>query len=155
MLLSRIIVYPIKALDGVTVREARITSGGILENDRTYAILDERGAYINGKRTARVQRIRAEFDDDFEEVVFWESGDSARYRFVFREPALLNRWLSDFLGLPVKLTFEPKSGFPDDRVGYGPTVVSEASLEKVTSWFPGSASPVCAVVSAPILKFRE
>ena len=37
MELSRITIYPVKSLDGVEVKSARITEGGILENDRTYA----------------------------------------------------------------------------------------------------------------------
>lgn len=139
MLLSRIVVYPIKSLDGIAVEEARITSGGILENDRVYSLLDESGAYVNGKRSARVQQIRAEFNQDFEEVLLWQSGESAKSQFVLREPALLNEWMSAFLGFTVRLTREPVSGFPDDRVGYGPTVVSEASLKEVSSWFPGIA----------------
>ena len=31
---------------------------------------------------------------------------------------------------------KPRSGFPDDRTAYGPTITSEASLDAVTQWFP-------------------
>ena len=43
MQLGRITIFPIKSLDGVPVETARITSGGILENDRIYAIYDTDG----------------------------------------------------------------------------------------------------------------
>ena len=33
MRLERIVIHPIKGLDGIAVGEARITPGGILEND--------------------------------------------------------------------------------------------------------------------------
>ena len=34
------------------------------------------------------------------------------------------------------LRHEPRSGFPDDRAAFGPTIASEASLRTVQSWFP-------------------
>ena len=43
MFLERIMVYPIKSLDGVSVMESRLTDGGILEFDRIHAIVDEKG----------------------------------------------------------------------------------------------------------------
>jgi uncharacterized protein YcbX len=64
MVLRQIILYPIKSLDGVVVERARLTAGGILEHDRVYAIVDDAGAYVNGKRTARVHALRSEFDPE-------------------------------------------------------------------------------------------
>ena len=136
MLLSQILVYPIKSLDGVAVKEARMTSGGILEFDRTYAMVDESGAYVNGKRNSRVQLLRTAFDPKFREVAIWQTGDTNRSHFSLTEPGSLNKWLSDFFGFAVKLVSESKSGFPDDRTASGPTITSEASLKTVTEWFP-------------------
>jgi uncharacterized protein len=136
MVLSQILVYPIKSLDGVAVKEARMTSGGILEFDRVYAIVDELGAYVNGKRSARVQMLRTTFDPLFQEVCIWQTGDSVRNHFSLAEPGSLNKWLSDFFGFAVKLVSETKSGFPDDRTAFGPTITTEASLAAVTEWFP-------------------
>jgi uncharacterized protein YcbX len=137
MRLRRIAIFPIKSLDSVDVSEAVITSGGILENDRVYAIFDLEGRAVNGKRTAQIQRLRCSFDRDIEEVCLWESGDSSAARFVFSEPLPMQRWLTDFFGFPVELKREPKSGFPDDRVASGPTIVSEASLDAVGTWYGG------------------
>jgi uncharacterized protein YcbX len=136
MLLSQIIVYPIKSLDGVSVQESRLTSGGILEFDRVYAIVDDAGAYMNAKRSARVQLLRTVFDDDFQGGCFWAAGDSARHHFSLSETESLNKWLSDFFGMAVKLISEINSGFPDDRKAFGPTITSEASLQAVSEWFP-------------------
>ena len=136
MVLSRIIVYPIKSLDGVLVESARITAGGILENDRVHAIVDEKGAYVNGKRTARIHQLRSTFASDFREVSLWPNGESAGSSFSLAEPGPLNQWLSDFFGFPVQLVSERKSGFPDDRTAFGPTITSEASLRMVAAWFP-------------------
>jgi uncharacterized protein len=136
MLLGQIVIYPIKSLDGVSVKEARVTVGGILEFDRVYAIVDEKGAYVNGKRTPRAQLLRALFDPSFQEICIWPSGDSTRNHFSLIEPWLFNKWLSDFFGFHVTLSSELQKGFPDDRTAYGPTITSEASLEAVTQWFP-------------------
>jgi uncharacterized protein YcbX len=136
MVLSQILVYPIKSLDGVAVEEAHMTAGGILGFDRVYAMVDEAGAYVNGKRTPRVQLLRTMFDSTFEEVCLWPTGESVRHHFSLIDTGPLNRWLSDFFGFFVKLVSETTSGFPDDRTAFGPTVTSVASLETVTQWFP-------------------
>ena len=136
MLLSQILVYPIKSLDGVSVKEARVTAGGILEFDRVHAIVDEKGTYVNGKRNARVHLLRTEFAPGFREVRVWETGDSARQTFSLEEPAPLSQWLSAFFGFGVRIVSETNSGFPDDKTAFGPTITSEASLKTVSEWFP-------------------
>jgi uncharacterized protein YcbX len=61
MHLGRIAIFPIKSLDGVIVEEAAVTAGGILENDRVYAMFDKDGVYVNGKRTPQVHQLRCSF----------------------------------------------------------------------------------------------
>ena len=58
---GRIEIFPIKSLDGVSLQESAVTAGGILESDRVYAMVDEEGAFVNGKRTPRVHDLRCEF----------------------------------------------------------------------------------------------
>ena len=137
MVLSRIVVYPVKSLDGVALPEARITAGGILEHDRVYALFDENEKVVNGKRTGRIQQLRSDFDPAFEEIQLWTAESSARIQFSLTEPTKLNAWLSDFFGFAVHLGCEKKSGFPDDTGAPGPTLCSEASLHEIMSWYPG------------------
>jgi uncharacterized protein YcbX len=137
MHLGHIQIFPIKALDGVVVQEARITAGGILENDRVYAIMDKEGKYVNGKRTARVHDLRCTFDGNIREVRLWQNGHANAVQFSLDDLARINAWMSDFFGLPVALRHEARSGFPDDREAFGPTIVSDASLRAVQSWYPG------------------
>jgi uncharacterized protein YcbX len=134
MHLGRIWIFPIKSLDGMAVEEARITPGGILENDRVYAIFDEKGAVVNGKRTARVHQLRCAFEPGLKEVRLWESG--APKQFCLDAMGPINQWLSDFFGFAVTLVHESKAGYPDDRTASGPTIVSEASLRAVNEWYP-------------------
>lgn len=138
MQLQRILLYPIKALDAVAVSEAKFTPRGALEHDRAYAIFDKAGLVMNGKRTARVHEVRSAFSADFREVSLWAESESElqAVRFVLAEPERINRWLSDFFELAVELKHDPQSGFPDDTIASGPTIVSKSSLREVHRWFP-------------------
>ncbi len=135
MHLSRVDVFPIKSLCGLSLSEARITPGGILEHDRTYAIFDGEGRLVNGKRTPRVHQIQATYDKDVREVCLAERGAATPARFPLGDTEAVARWLSDFFGFRVALQYEPVRGFPDDCIAFGPTIVSEASLNRVAGWF--------------------
>ena len=67
-ILSRITIYPIKSLDGVELKSARVLEEGALANDRRFALVDSQGRYVNGKRTAAVNHVRAQFDLEGMEV---------------------------------------------------------------------------------------
>jgi MOSC domain-containing protein len=136
MHLGRIQIFPIKSLDGTLIEQARVTSGGILENDRIYAIFDKDGKVVNAKRTARVHQLRCVFDSEIKEVRLWQSGESSRTQFQLDAPRQVEKWMGEFFGFPVALRRESQKGFPDDREAFGPTIVSEASLRQVQNWFP-------------------
>jgi len=135
MQLRRIRIFPIKSLDGIAVEEARITSGGILENDRIYAIMDADGKVVNGKRTAQVHQLRCAFDSAIKEVQLWPNG-GAPTQFRLDDPRAINQWLSEFFGFSVTLRHDSEKGFPDDRDAFGPTITSENSLRTIEQWYP-------------------
>jgi uncharacterized protein YcbX len=135
MRVSRISIFPIKSLDGVLVEAIRFTAGGILENDRVYALYDAEGKVVNGKRTPHIHELRSEFDPEIREVRIWPNGQTPQ-QFQLDTPAPLEKWLSDFFDFPVVLRRETEKGFPDDREAFGPTIVSEVSLRTIQSWFP-------------------
>jgi uncharacterized protein YcbX len=134
--LRRIALFPIKSLDGVEVARARIVPSGGLEFDRHYALADEMGKFINGKRNPAVHGIRCRFDGDWSAVAL-EAPGRERATFRFREDrGALESWLSHYFGMAVRLLESP-NGFPDDTEASGPTIVSEATTREVASWFPG------------------
>lgn len=135
MRLGKIQIFPIKSLDGLLVEQTKVTPGGILTNDRVYAIFDREGKVVNGKRTPRVHELRCEFDPRICEVRFWQKNESPA-QFQLDNPAPLEKWLGDFFGFAVSLRHEPQKGFPDDHEAFGPTIVSEASLRQIQNWFP-------------------
>src|SRR5258707_12177192 len=66
--IANIRLHPIKALDPVMVKEARIGPGGGLEFDRAWALYSGDGQWVNGKRTAAVHLIRAAYSPDLSSV---------------------------------------------------------------------------------------
>lgn len=133
---ARILIYPIKALDGVAVKQAKIVTGGALEHDREFAMFDDRNRFVNGKRNLKVYQIRAKFDRLFENVSI-QRGEAEQVFHLDRERSQLETWLSEYLGLSVHLQQNSQQGFPDDTNAFGPTVISTETIAQVGSWFPG------------------
>jgi uncharacterized protein YcbX len=136
--LSRILVYPVKSLDQHALDQASFTRLGALEYDRRFAMTDQEGRWINGKRNRRVHRLRTRFDLASDTITVWEEGDDNQFAFRMHDQrAELEQWLSEFFALRVILRQDEHQGFPDDVESPGPTVISTATLEEVAGWFPG------------------
>jgi len=136
--LARITIYPMKSLDGTTVTQARILSSGALEHDREFALFDERGDFVNGKRNPRVHLLRSVFEVEAGKVTLQVQGTELRQSFQIQgDRQELEAWLSGFFGFPVKVLRNPEGGFPDDTNASGPTVIGLGTLEEVSTWFPG------------------
>ena len=134
---SSIHLYPVKSLDGIAVSQATILTSGVLKGDRSLAICDEAGEFINTKRNSGVNFLRLSFDikqrvaglkiQDTEQEIFFH---------VDRERPGIEYWLSNYFGFPVKLIENLQTGFHDDTTAPGPTIVSTATIAEVASWFP-------------------
>jgi uncharacterized protein YcbX len=136
--LRRITIYPIKALDGVEVGDAAVLPSGALANDRRFALVDDQGHFVNGKRTAAVHHIRADFDLAAQTVKLRSVSASSDAQFSLADDqAAIGQWISAKLNLDCRLVENANAGFPDDTAAPGPTVVSTAALSEVASWFPG------------------
>lgn len=133
VVLDRITIYPIKSLDGVDVQSARVLSSGALEHDRQFAIVDAAGKFVNGKRTAAIHSIRAEYDLAAMTV---RLGGAAEFS-LREQQSEIAVWLSNALGLACQLVENTIVGFPDDVDAPGPTLISTSTLAAVVSWFPG------------------
>ncbi len=147
MSLSRVIprlanlrLHPIKSLDPVSVLEARIGPSGGLTLDRAWALYSVDGRWVNGKRTPAIHLIRAAFSPDLAKVTLSVPGDRrAVPEHTFSFPAAHNdaaEWFSMFFEQQIIVRCSP-NGFPDDSIASGPTIVSTATLQAVSEWFPG------------------
>jgi hypothetical protein len=138
--LTNLRIHPVKSLDPVSVSEARIGPSGGLGLDRAWALYSEDGRWVNGKRTAAIHLIRAEFSPDLHSVTLSVPGDRrgipAR-SFPFPEGHDdAAEWFSLYFEQRIVVRYS-SGGFPDDTIANGPTIVSTASLQAVCEWFPG------------------
>jgi uncharacterized protein YcbX len=138
--LANIRLHPIKALDPVHVKEARIGPGGGLEFDRVWALYSVDGQWVNGKRTAAIHLIRASYAPDLSSVSLSVPGDRRNIparTFAFPGNAEdAAEWFSVYFEQQIIVRHSP-AGFPDDTIANGPTIVSTASLQSVCELFPG------------------
>jgi len=136
--LAHIFIYPIKSLDGVAMPQGTVLPSGALQGDREFAIVDEQGRFVTGKRTPAIHQIRAQFELAERSVTLRQQGDSTGPTFhLDRDRPGLERWLSVYFGFPVQLVQNQAVGYPDDLVSPGPTVISTATLKLLADWFPG------------------
>jgi uncharacterized protein YcbX len=138
--LANIRLHPIKSLDPVSVKEARIGPGGGLEHDRAWALYSVDGQWVNGKRTAAVHLIRAVFAPDLSSATLSVPGDKRKIQtktFAFPDDiAGASKWFSNYFEQPITVRHSPE-GFPDDSIANGPTIISTASLLVVCDLFNG------------------
>ena len=139
--LVNIRLHPIKSLDPVYVPEARISRSGGLELDRAWALYSVDGKWVNGKRTPAIHLIRANYSPDLRSVTLSVPGDRREIptrTFAFpggHEDAA--EWFSVFFEQQIIIRYS-EDGFPDETVASGPTIVSTASLQTVSEWFPAT-----------------
>ncbi len=132
-------MHPIKALDPVSVNEARIGPAGSLELDRAWALYTADNRWVNGKRTAAIFAIRADFASDFSCVTLSVPSDRRNVptrQFAFpHEVESASEWFSVYFDQQIIVRYS-QNGFPDDSDAHGPTIISTASLQTVCDWFP-------------------
>ncbi|MGA7932287.1 MAG: MOSC N-terminal beta barrel domain-containing protein [Kovacikia sp.] len=136
--LDRIFIYPIKALDGIAVRQATVLESGALKGDREFAMIDTQGKYVNGKRHVKVHQLRADFDLENRVVSLQMPGlDQPESFHLEGDRSLIEDWLTHYFGFSVRLVQNSQMGFPDDTDSPGPTVISTATLQTIATWFSG------------------
>ena len=134
---ARLFIYPIKSLDSIACDRVTVLESGALKGDRTWAMFDTNGNFVNGKRNAKVHSLRAQFDLATDTVVLQIQGTDKTARFNLTiERAELCDWLGSYFGFPIELKQNLNLGFPDDTVSPGATIVSTATLDAIASWYP-------------------
>ena len=135
---GKILLYPIKSLDGIEVEEATILDRGALECDREFTFVDAQNRFVNGKRCPEILKLRAKFILEQRLVKLQFPGENSEQVFhLDQERSKIAATFSDFLGFPVQLQQNTAMGFPDDTDSPGATIISTATLTEVASWFSG------------------
>ena len=131
-----ITIYPVKSLDGIELPKAKIGTGGCLEHDREYAIINSNGKYVNGKSNALVHLLRSKIDFEKELISFrHETAITWQQFHLQNDKALIDEFLSAFFNMPVALHKNTGGKFLDIPVKSGMTILSTASLQTVGGWF--------------------
>ena len=132
---ARLFIYPIKSLDPDERDRSTILKSGALKGDRTWAIFDKAGNFVNGKRNQKVHNLRSQFDLETNTILLRIQGRGIKFNLVTEQQALCN-WLENYFGFPVEIEQNLNIGFPDDTVSPGATIVSTATLEAIADWYP-------------------
>ncbi len=135
--LAKILLYPIKSLDGVEVSQTQILPSGALKCDRKFAIFDPQDKFVNGKHNPKIHLLRSHFDLDQQTVSLQIPHIGTKDFHLDLDRESLTKAFSDFFGMTVRIQDNTVMGFPDDTKSPGPTIISTATLTEVASWFPG------------------
>lgn len=131
-IVSKIMIYPIKSMDGLSVEKASVSRGGALVGDRAHYLQDHTGKIFNAKRSAKCHLIRSRFSEDLQKVCFSPQANPLDLK---DDLADINQQLSSILGESVWVKRAGEGGCPDDVDAPGLTLVSEATLSRVGHWF--------------------
>lgn len=136
--LAKITLYPFKALDGIDVPQAKLLANGALQGDRVFALIDEHGQYVNGKRNANVHRLRSYFDAQKRLLILHVEGTEQKQVFhIDFERERLTRWFCSYFNQSVTIQHNECQGYFDSPNAQGPTVICADTLQTVASWFSG------------------
>lgn len=128
---DRLLIYPIKSLDSVKVDKVEVLSSGALAGDRQLAIFDQEGNFVNGKRQPKIHQLRTRFTLNNQTIYLGE--ESSFHLDTDRDK--LESWLGEYFGFTVQIRENLDTGFPDDTISPGPTIISTATLETIASWY--------------------
>ncbi len=133
---SRITIYPIKSLDGISLKKGMIIKGGCLLHDREYAIADLDGNFIIGKNNILIHALRSSINFDTRIVSFMRQGEIKWNDFHLQnEKSAIDSYLSSFFKIPCTLLQNNEGRFMDIPDISGITILSTSSLNSISQWF--------------------
>ncbi|MFZ1677926.1 MAG: MOSC N-terminal beta barrel domain-containing protein [Saprospiraceae bacterium] len=134
--INNITIYPVKSLDSISLHKAMVTEGGCLWHDREYAIIDEKGNFVNGKSNSLVHTLRSNMDVENEIISFRPMDESTWRQFhLQKEKGELEAYLSDYFGKKVFFKQDKTGRFMDIPDIAGVTILSTSTLKEVSTWF--------------------
>ena len=134
--ISRIRIYPIKSLDPV---ELQVSEVGLhsLRYDREFAMLTQDGEFMNGKKSGRVNELKADYDIAKYRVSFSDRlGGPSQSFHLLNDKLEAEKYLSSFFKEPIFLVQNKEGKLMDIPTVSSVTIVSEASLQSLHKEFP-------------------
>lgn len=134
--LSLIRIYPIKSLDPVELQEAKVGVHSLL-HDREYALITDGGHFMNGKRSGRVNELKATYNLSSQTVsLSLRSGGAVTTYHLLNERSKLETYLSDFFHEHIRLVQNKEGQLMDIPEVSSVTVISKASFESLRLALP-------------------
>ncbi len=134
--ISRITIFPVKSLDGISLQKAVITKGGCLLHDREFAMTDDDGNFIIGKTNPLVHTLRTSFDLERETISIRKQEETEWKLFhLEQDRSAIESYLSGHFGMAVHFNKESTGRFIDIPDKSGVTVISTSSLQEVSQWY--------------------
>ncbi len=151
--------FPVKGLDREERDAATLRTDAALAGDRRWVVADrpanepfdpmtaEMAAFVNGKKTEKIHRLRSTFVPEADggpalELRRHAASPPSAQRFDLWDGetgaqttvhAQLNDWLSDYFDRPVSV--RRVAGGRPDRTDHGPSIVATATLRELAAWF--------------------
>ena len=168
VLVTSLLIYPVKSMGGVAVDTAGIEPWGIA-GDRRWGLIDDSGQKITAREVARLLRFRAEILGEHTIRISDRDGASilaaaplgadrvpvaySRQRYARLAAGGVNDWLTDRIAMPVRLIWqddptvrtlaEDKGGIRGEHLSLadaGPLLLaSEASMAQLNAWIAADA----------------
>lgn len=134
--LSRIRIYPVKSLDAIELQKAEVGVRS-LRFDREFAMLTSDGHFMNGKRSGRVNELKAEYDvPNYTVQLSLRSGGLTNTFHLLNDKQELELYLSNFFSEPISVVHNKSGQLMDIPDASSVTIVSEASLQSLHTDFP-------------------
>ena len=168
MLVTSLLIYPVKSMGGVAVDTAGVEPWGIA-GDRRWGLIDESGQKLTAREVHGLLRFRAEVLGEHTIRISDRDGASilaaapvgedrvpvshARQGYARLVAAGVSDWLTDRIGMPVRLVWqddptvrslaEDKGGTPGEHLSLadaGPLLLaSQASMAQLNAWIAADA----------------
>ena len=134
--LSKLRIYPIKSLDPVELEAAEVGVSS-LRYDREFGLLAQDGHFVNGKRTGRVNELKATYDLQSHTVHLCSRTTERVYSFhLANEQQSLEAYLTTFFGEPISLVHNKIGQLMDIPDESSVTVTSLATLQSLQRDLP-------------------
>ena len=132
MKIDKLLLYPIKSLDGTQVREIRVGPEKRILEDRRFSMVDKEGEVVKAKRTEKVQQFRIIYSEDLSRCQI----EGTTYNLMQGNEAL-DQHLSTLTGIELNLRDNGIAPIPDRAEWPGPNFISRQTLMEIESWFEG------------------
>jgi len=125
---SKILIFPVKSLGSIALKSAEVGIHG-LKWDRNFALVNEEGQVITGKRNIEVNYLKVGYDLEARTMSITDKRNNQSDRFALEVGNQeLDLYFSEFFKTKVRLTKDAEGGFQDiPRIG-SLSIYSESSL---------------------------